>query len=284
MALLSVADALARVLDGVEPLPREDARADRSRRPGAGRRCGGAAHPAAGRPLGHGRLCGARRRCGRACRRRSQIVGEVAAGRPFEGEVAPGEAARIFTGGVVPPGADTIVIQENTTRDGDRVVVNQAAKPGRHIRRAGLDFRKARCCCRAGERLTDRDVMLAAAMSHPTAAGASPAQGRGVCHRRRAEAARQRARSRRDRLFQRLCADGAGARAKARRSPTSASCRTRSRPPVAAIRRARDSRRRRAGDDRRRFGRRLRPGSARAQGRGAGACRSGGWRCAPAGR
>src|SRR5438046_7710903 len=43
-----------------------------------------------------------------------KLVGEVAAGRPFSGEVHAGEAARIFTGGVVPPGADTIVIQENT--------------------------------------------------------------------------------------------------------------------------------------------------------------------------
>ena len=48
-----------------------------------------------------------------------KVIGEVAAGHPFGGKVGDGEAARIFTGGVVPPGADTILIQENTTRDGD---------------------------------------------------------------------------------------------------------------------------------------------------------------------
>src|SRR6516162_5348304 len=48
-----------------------------------------------------------------------RVVGEVPAGHPFEGCVGSGEAARIFTGGVLPSGADTVVIQENTTRDGD---------------------------------------------------------------------------------------------------------------------------------------------------------------------
>src|SRR5262245_45811150 len=47
---------------------------------------------------------------------RLRLIGEVAAGHPFAGTVGAGEAARIFTGGVLPPGTDTIVIQENTTR------------------------------------------------------------------------------------------------------------------------------------------------------------------------
>ncbi len=55
-----------------------------------------------------------------------RVIGEVAAGHPFDGQVGPGEAARIFTGGVLPLGADTIVIQEHTTRDGDAVAI---AKP-----------------------------------------------------------------------------------------------------------------------------------------------------------
>jgi molybdopterin molybdotransferase len=166
MALLSVADALTRVLEGVEPLPREDAaltEADgrvltddvvalRTQPPADLSAMDGYAVRAADVASVPTTLT---------------IVGEVAAGRPFSGEVASGQAARIFTGGVVPPGADTIVIQENTKRDGDRVVVNQAAKPGRHIRRAGLDFRQGQVLLPRGRRLTDRDVMLAAAMSHP---------------------------------------------------------------------------------------------------------------------
>src|SRR5437660_11887007 len=99
-----------------------------------------------------------------------KIIGEVAAGHPFKGTVGAGEAARIFTGGVVPPGADTIVIQENTTRennarDGDVVVVNQASGPGRHIRRAGLDFASGAVLLTQGKRLNDRDLALAAAMN-----------------------------------------------------------------------------------------------------------------------
>src|SRR4051794_13816299 len=47
---------------------------------------------------------------------RLRLIGEVAAGHPFDGTIEPGEAVRIFTGGVLPRGADTIVIQENTTR------------------------------------------------------------------------------------------------------------------------------------------------------------------------
>src|SRR5258707_15124247 len=69
-----------------------------------------------------------------------KLVGEVAAGHPFEGTVGSGEAARIFTGGVLPAGADTIVIQENTRREGRNVVVLSTATKGRHVRRAGLDF------------------------------------------------------------------------------------------------------------------------------------------------
>lgn len=166
MALLSVADALARVLDGVEPLPREDApltEADgrvltddvaalRTQPPADLSAMDGYAVRAADVATVPATL---------------RIAGEVAAGRPFAGEVRAGEAARIFTGGVVPPGADTIVIQENTTRDGDRVVVKSPSPAGRHIRRAGLDFKQGQVLLPRGRRLTDRDVMLAAAMSHP---------------------------------------------------------------------------------------------------------------------
>jgi len=97
---------------------------------------------------------------------RLRLIGEVAAGHPFKGTVGAGEAARIFTGGVVPPSADAIVIQENTTRDGDIVVVNQASGPGRHIRRAGLDFASGAVLLAKGRRLNDRDLALAAAMNH----------------------------------------------------------------------------------------------------------------------
>src|SRR5262249_35609127 len=66
-----------------------------------------------------------------------KVIGEVAAGHPFEGSVGAGEAARIFTGGVLPPGADTIVIQENTTREGDIVAVAKSVGKGKHVRVEG---------------------------------------------------------------------------------------------------------------------------------------------------
>src|SRR6266480_3735622 len=96
-----------------------------------------------------------------------KLVGEVAAGHPFRGTVGVGEAARIFTGGVLPPGTDTIVIQENTVSEGDAVVVTVASGKGKHVRVEGLDFRRGAVLLTKGRRLSDRDLALAAAMNHP---------------------------------------------------------------------------------------------------------------------
>jgi molybdopterin molybdotransferase len=95
-----------------------------------------------------------------------RLVGEVAAGHPFQGTIGPGEAARIFTGGVVPTGADTIVIQENTRREEATVVVLSSATMGRHVRPAGLDFAEGARLLGKGHRLTDRDLALAASTNH----------------------------------------------------------------------------------------------------------------------
>ena len=166
-SLLLVADALKRVLDGVESLPGEnaplieaegrvlsaDVAALRTQPPADMSAMDGYAVKAADVANVPAQL---------------KLVGEVAAGRPFSGEVHSGEAARIFTGGVVPPGADTIVIQENTERDGERITVKSPSPAGKHIRRAGLDFKDGQVLLPRGRRLSDRDVMLAAAMSHPT--------------------------------------------------------------------------------------------------------------------
>lgn len=99
---------------------------------------------------------------------RLKLIGEAAAGTPFTRTLKAGEAVRIFTGGVVPPGADHIVIQENTARDGDTVIVNVDAAMPRHIRAAGVDFREGDILLRKGTRLTDRALSLAASMNHPT--------------------------------------------------------------------------------------------------------------------
>lgn len=91
------------------------------------------------------------------------VIGESAAGRPFGGAVLPGTTVRIFTGAVLPEGADAIVIQEDTRRAGDVVTVTEAATPGRHIRRAGGDFASGETLLPAGHRLRARDLALVAA-------------------------------------------------------------------------------------------------------------------------
>ena len=96
-----------------------------------------------------------------------RIVAEVPAGAGFGGHVGPREAARIFTGAPMPAGTDTIVIQEDTERDGDRVRVLEGAACGRYVRREGLDFGEGDVLLRAGRRLTARDIGLAAAMNRP---------------------------------------------------------------------------------------------------------------------
>jgi len=105
-----------------------------------------------------------------------KVIGEISAGKPFDRALAPGEAARIFTGGVVPAGSDAVVIQEDTARDGDTVTINEAAPVGKNIRPAGVDFRQGDVLLRAGTRLADRDLALAAGMNHP----AVPVQRRPV--------------------------------------------------------------------------------------------------------
>jgi molybdopterin molybdotransferase len=96
-----------------------------------------------------------------------RIVAEVPAGAGFGGRVGPGETARIFTGAPLPAGTDTIVIQEDTERDGDRVRVLEGAPRGRYVRREGLDFHEGEVLLRAGRRLTARDIGLLAAMNRP---------------------------------------------------------------------------------------------------------------------
>jgi molybdopterin molybdotransferase len=92
-----------------------------------------------------------------------RVIGTSPAGHPFNGVIGNGEAVRIFTGGVVPRGADSIVIQEDTTAHDEAVTINEAAKQGRHIRRVGLDFTTGDVIATKGRRLTARDLSLIAA-------------------------------------------------------------------------------------------------------------------------
>nr|WP_242390395.1 gephyrin-like molybdotransferase Glp [Polymorphum gilvum] len=95
-----------------------------------------------------------------------EVVGEAPAGHGFAGALAPGQAVRIFTGAPVPEGADAILIQEDARRDGDTVTALERPAPGQFIRPAGLDFRKDEALIHAGARLDYRTLALAAAMNH----------------------------------------------------------------------------------------------------------------------
>jgi molybdopterin molybdotransferase len=92
-----------------------------------------------------------------------KVIGAAPAGHPFAGGVGPGEAVRIFTGGVVPQGADSVAIQEDAKLEQDRVTFAEAPLPGRFIRPRGLDFRAGDVLARAGGRLGARALSLLAA-------------------------------------------------------------------------------------------------------------------------
>lgn len=94
-------------------------------------------------------------------------IGEAPAGRPFVGTVGPGQAVRIFTGGALPDGADTVVVQEDADDHGDTVTLRDGGGPGRWVRPAGQDFSVGDVGVHAGRRLTVRDLALTASMNVP---------------------------------------------------------------------------------------------------------------------
>jgi molybdopterin molybdotransferase len=94
-------------------------------------------------------------------------IGESAAGHAFSGIVRAGEAVRIFTGAPLPGGADAVVMQEDCEADETTVRVGRAVAAGRYIRPAGFDFTERQELLPAGRRLTARDVALAAGANAP---------------------------------------------------------------------------------------------------------------------
>jgi molybdopterin molybdotransferase len=161
MALLSVAEALARVTKGIVPLEAERVPLEK----------------AGGRVLAEDLVAGltqppfdASAMDGYAVRgedvkslpAKLRLIGASLAGAGFRERVGRGEAVRIFTGAPVPEGADTIVIQEDVEEIAGDVTVKDAS-PGRHIRPRGQDFRQGDVLLEAGTRLGPRQLMLAAA-------------------------------------------------------------------------------------------------------------------------
>jgi molybdopterin molybdotransferase len=98
------------------------------------------------------------------------VVFEVAAGGSAPRSLRPGEAARIFTGGPLPPGADTVVRQEDSERAGERVAIRVAAPAGEHVRRAGEDVREGEEVLAAGTRLRPAHLGMLAALGRSVVA------------------------------------------------------------------------------------------------------------------
>ena len=99
---------------------------------------------------------------------RLKVIGAAPAGHPFSGSVRRGTAVRIFTGSVVPDGADHILIQENAERDGDDIVILEGAEQPRHIRAPGIDFQLDDILVPAGALLAPAHLAVAAAGNNPT--------------------------------------------------------------------------------------------------------------------
>jgi len=96
-----------------------------------------------------------------------RVVGESAAGRPLSAQVDAGTAARILTGGVVPDGADTVVMVEDTRVDGDAVTVPAGLTAGTNLHRPGADLRAGELVISAGTQLGPAEIGLAAALGVP---------------------------------------------------------------------------------------------------------------------
>ena len=91
-----------------------------------------------------------------------RVIGESAAGHPYATALQPGEAIRISTGALMPPGDGAVLLQENAARDGDTLVLNGEGEPTpRHIRRAGLDFRGGALLLEPGTRIGPPQLALA---------------------------------------------------------------------------------------------------------------------------
>ena len=97
-----------------------------------------------------------------------RLIGESAAGKRFTGSVGAGETVRIFTGAVIPDGADSVIIQENVACDGDAVTLAGDALTTfrQNIRREGTDFRQGATLISKGAELHARHIALAAMAGH----------------------------------------------------------------------------------------------------------------------
>ncbi|WP_395371544.1 gephyrin-like molybdotransferase Glp [Komagataeibacter diospyri] len=163
--MLSVPEARKRILDGVFPLPSEVvALTDACGRVSAAPVISRLSNPPADVSSMDGYAVRAADLSAQGAR--LSCIGAAPAGHPFDGTVGPGECVRIFTGAVVPPGADAVLIQENAQAEDTSVTTTTTLAPGTYIRRRGQDFAEGQEIIPVGRRLSARDIGLAAAANH----------------------------------------------------------------------------------------------------------------------
>jgi molybdopterin molybdotransferase len=92
------------------------------------------------------------------------LAGSAFAGRAFEGSIGQGQCVRIMTGGVIPEGADTVIIQEVVRAEGERITIPPKQRQGQHLRRAGEDLRAGEPAIRAGKLIRPAELGLIASL------------------------------------------------------------------------------------------------------------------------
>jgi molybdopterin molybdotransferase len=95
-----------------------------------------------------------------------KIIGDAPAGKPFRGTVGPGEAVRIMTGGLIPSGADTVIMVEDTQTEGDHVLCLRDPGPGTHIRLHGEDVKAGEIVLSVGDIVRPPEVGMLATLGH----------------------------------------------------------------------------------------------------------------------
>ncbi|WP_019897235.1 gephyrin-like molybdotransferase Glp [Methylotenera mobilis] len=95
---------------------------------------------------------------------RLMVIGTAFAGKAFEGTVADGQCVRIMTGGAIPKGADTVVVQEKTVVDGKFINIIEAPKPHANVRYAGEDLKLGQTVLATGHLMRPADLGLIASL------------------------------------------------------------------------------------------------------------------------
>ncbi len=93
-----------------------------------------------------------------------RVIGKAAAGHPFLGIVDEGEAVEIATGAPIPKGANAVVMEEHTVREGDSLLVFRAISPGENIHGAGSDIRRGETVIYSDTLLSSREIGVLAAV------------------------------------------------------------------------------------------------------------------------